>query len=145
MTRSGVRSRAQSPASARCAEAAVTTSQPQPRSSPPVLSSTNASSSITTTSLPLIEPGAAWMEALGSAVKACAATKGTTTGETRALPHGRRQLDLMVEKPAQAIYDSEPQSHPAPPLMLGVGELMKLREDVLVLILRNAVPAVPHL
>src|SRR6476660_9744810 len=51
----------------------------------------------------------------------------------------------MVEKPAQAIDDSEAQSHPAPPLMLGAGELMKLREDVLVLILRNAVPAVPHL
>ena len=51
----------------------------------------------------------------------------------------------MVEKPAQAINDSESQSHPAPPLMLGAGELMKLREDVLVLILRNAVPAVPHL
>ena len=64
----------------------MTTSQPQPRSSPPVLSKTNASSSITTTSLPLIEPGAAWTGALGSAVKACAATRGTTTEKREPAP-----------------------------------------------------------
>lgn len=64
----------------------MTTSQPQPRSSPPVLSNTNASSSITTTSLPLIEPGAAWKQALGSVVKACGATKGTTTEKREPSP-----------------------------------------------------------
>src|SRR5215469_10560422 len=51
----------------------------------------------------------------------------------------------MVEKPAQAINDGKSKSQPAPPLMLRVPELMKLGKDVLVLILWNAGPAVPHL
>ena len=57
----------------------------------------------------------------------------------------RSQLDLMVEKPAQAINDGKSKSQPAPPLMLRFAELMKLSEDVLVLILWNAGSAVPHL
>ena len=52
-----------------------------------MLSKTNASSSITTTSLPRIEPSAAWTEALGSAVKARAATNGTTTEKREPFPN----------------------------------------------------------
>ena len=52
-----------------------------------MLSKTNASSSITTTRLPLIEPSAAWTEALGSAVKTGPTTNGTTTENREPFPN----------------------------------------------------------
>src|SRR6185437_3565150 len=65
--------------------------------------------------------------------------------EARALADARSHRDRMIEQAAEAIDDGEPQAQSAAAIAIGVGDLVELVEDVLLLVLRNARPGVPDL
>src|SRR5262249_19113814 len=141
MMRSG---RSAGPRSAKASSgvAAATTRQPQLRNSPPMLSSTSASSSITITSLPWVASTAGG-GAGDSAICARAAATGTVTENLEPLPTVETNRIGWPSRLHKRSTMARPR--PRPPWVLSPARPARRSEDIALLVLRNPRPAVPHL
>src|SRR3979490_1400630 len=64
--------------------------------------------------------------------------------ESRTSAHSRNQVDLMVEKYAKPVDNSQAEPEAAAPVLFWGRKLKKLAKDIPLLILRNAGTAIPY-